>query len=149
MIGSNLIYILLAIVAGIAVTFQGPISSTLGAITKSNDFATLWSFIGGSIVVVIYFLVKRQGLPDISLLKSAPLWSYLGAVTGIIYVSLVILVIPKLGVGNATIILLISQVITALLLDHFGAFGFPVKPLTLMKLTGVALMIGGIYLINK
>lgn len=38
------IYILLTLFAGVAVTIQGPINSSLGNFLKSPDLATFWSF---------------------------------------------------------------------------------------------------------
>jgi len=37
-------------------------------------------------------------------------------------------------------------VIGGLLMSHFGWLGSPVQPITLMKLIGVAVMIGGVSL---
>lgn len=147
--GNSMIYPLLAIIAGISVTLQGPINASLGKSLKSPDLSTFWAFFGGTILIAIYLFIKKEPIPNIATIKGIPLWSYLGAVTGIIYVALVILVTPNLGVGATTVLLLLAQITTALLLDHFGAFGFIAKPITLMKLAGVLLMTGGVYLINK
>lgn len=147
--GNNIIYPLLAILAGISVTFQGPINASLGKSLKSPDLATFWAFLGGTVLIAIYLFVKKEPVPNLSVIKEIPVWSYLGAITGIIYVALVIFVTPKLGVGTTTVLLLLAQIITAMFLDHFGAFGFVAKPITLMKIAGVILMTGGVYLINK
>ncbi|WP_068268472.1 DMT family transporter [Caviibacter abscessus] len=147
--GNNIIYPLLAIVAGISVTLQGPINTSLGKSLKSPDLATFWAFFGGTVLIGIYLLAKKEPVPDLAQIKEIPVWSYLGAVTGIIYVALVILVTPKLGVGTTTVLLLLAQIITALVLDHFGVFGFIAKPINLVKVAGVVLMTGGVFLISK
>ena len=147
--GNNLIYTLLAVVAGIAVTIQGPINASLGKSLKSADMATFWAFAGGTSLIAIYLVLKKEPLPSIDIIRQTPIWSYLGAITGLIYVFIVIFVTPHLGVGNTTILLLFAQIITALLLDHFGAFGFIPKPINLIKIIGVSLMTGGVFLISK
>lgn len=145
----NLIYMLLAVVAGIAVTVQGPINTILGKNLKNSNMATFWSFFGGTVVLAVYFLISRQSLPTVDLIKSTPWWTYLGAITGIIYVALVIYVTPALGVGRVTVLLLIAQTLTALFLDHIGAFGFAQRPIDLNKIVGLVLMIAGVVFINK
>ena len=42
-----------------------------------------------------------------------------------------------------------SQLGTAMIFDHFGLFGYEVRPFDIYRLIGVALMAVGIYLINK
>ena len=54
--------------------------------------------------------------------------------------------IPQVGAGPVMITLLAGQVIGGLLMSHFGWLGSPVQPITLMKLIGVAVMIGGVSL---
>jgi bacterial/archaeal transporter family-2 protein len=44
------------------------------------------------------------------------------------------------------ITLLAGQIIGGLLMSHYGWLGSPVQPVTLAKLAGVALMIGGVLL---
>ena len=53
---------------------------------------------------------------------------------------------PQVGAGPVMITLLAGQVIGGLLMSHFGWLGSPVQPITLMKLIGVAVMIGGVSL---
>jgi len=54
--------------------------------------------------------------------------------------------IPQVGAGPVMITLLAGQVIGGLLMSHFGWLGSPVQPITLMKVIGVAVMIGGVSL---
>lgn len=145
----NLVYILLTLFAGFVVTIQGPINAALGKYIKSADMALFWSFLGGTIVVTIYVLVKRVAFPSVEVIKTVPLWAYLGAITGLVYVSLLILVIPHLGAGNATVLLILAQIITALILDHFGLFGMEIRSINAIKIVGAVLILGGVYLVNR
>ncbi len=54
--------------------------------------------------------------------------------------------IPKVGAGPVMITLLAGQVLGGLLMSHYGWLGSPVQPITLTKLAGVAVMIGGVML---
>ncbi len=54
--------------------------------------------------------------------------------------------IPKVGAGPVMITLLAGQVLGGLLMSHYGWLGSPVQPITLTKLAGVVVMIGGVVL---
>jgi len=42
-----------------------------------------------------------------------------------------------------------GQLIFAVVFDHFGLLGFPVKSVSLFRLAVVILMIAGVYLVRK
>ena len=54
--------------------------------------------------------------------------------------------IPQVGAGPVMITLLAGQIIGGLLMSHFGWLGSPVQPVTMTKLAGVLVMIGGVVL---
>jgi transporter family-2 protein len=54
--------------------------------------------------------------------------------------------IPQVGAGAVMITLLAGQVLGGLLMSHYGWLGSPVQPVTLTRLAGVAVMIGGVVL---
>lgn len=54
--------------------------------------------------------------------------------------------IPQVGAGPVMITLIAGQVLGGLLMSHFGWLGSPVQPISLVKLAGVGLMIGGVVI---
>ena len=54
--------------------------------------------------------------------------------------------IPRVGAGPVMITLLAGQVAGGLLLSHYGWLGSPVEPVTITKIVGVLVMIGGVVL---
>lgn len=145
-----LFFVILAIIAGIIVTIQGPVNVELGKSFGNQYWATVGTFIVGGIFLIIYSLVTKQTLPNLSELgHPVNWWKLLGGILGAIYVLSVIICIPQLGVGTATVLLMFSQLGTAMIFDHFGLFGYEVRPFDIYRLIGVALMAVGIYLINK
>ena len=54
--------------------------------------------------------------------------------------------IPQVGAGPVMITLLAGQILGGLLMSHFGWLGSPVQPVTMTKLAGVLVMIGGVVL---
>ena len=54
-------------------------------------------------------------------------------------------------IGGAAFIALIvaGQMAGALALDHFGALGFPERPVTALRLAGVACVVLGVVLLSR
>jgi bacterial/archaeal transporter family-2 protein len=57
--------------------------------------------------------------------------------------------IPKVGAGSVMIALLAGQVIGGLIMSHYGWLGSPVQPITLAKVVGVLVMLGGVVLATR
>jgi bacterial/archaeal transporter family-2 protein len=57
--------------------------------------------------------------------------------------------IPRVGAGNVMITLLAGQVIGGLIMSHYGWLGSPVQPVTIAKIVGVLVMIGGVVLATR
>ena len=54
--------------------------------------------------------------------------------------------IPQAGAGAVMITLIAGQVIGGLVMSHYGLLGSPVQPISLMKVAGVVVMIGGVVM---
>jgi transporter family-2 protein len=57
--------------------------------------------------------------------------------------------VPEVGAGPFFVLLVAGQVLSGLLVSHFGWFATPVSPLTPMKLAGAGIMIVGVYLTTR
>ncbi len=145
---SKLIYIALTLFAGMIVTFQGPINGALGKVLKP-ELATFWSFLSGTIIIAIYLVVKKETIPTIEEILKIPRLYLIGGVIGVLYVFLITLLIPKLGSANTIFLIILSQMLTALIIDHFGLIGVEVKSINIYKIIGFLFMFLGVFLINK
>lgn len=58
-------------------------------------------------------------------------------------------IIPQIGAGPMTMMLLGGQVLSAMALSHFGWLGSPVQPVTLTNVIGALVMLGGIFLATR
>jgi transporter family-2 protein len=58
-------------------------------------------------------------------------------------------IIPQIGAQQMTVMLLAGQILSAMLLSHFGWLGSPVQPVTLTNAVGALLMIGGVFLATR
>jgi transporter family-2 protein len=88
-------------------------------------------------------------VPGIERFTTAPKWSYFGGILGGTYILLIVLLAPKLGIGNVTVLVLMGQVLAAIIIDHFGLLGAPVHRFNWYRLAGVIFLCSGVFLIKK
>lgn len=58
-------------------------------------------------------------------------------------------VIPQLGAGPFTLAMLVGQIVSAMVLSHFGWLGSPKQPVLAINLVGVVVMIIGVVLTTR
>ena len=51
---------------------------------------------------------------------------------------------PKIGVANFIVMAVSSQILFSLMIDHFGLFGAPVKPISMIQLFGAVMLLIGL-----
>ena len=99
-----------------------------------------------AIVVITGSLLLSQGLPRLNFDASIPFWYYLGGIFVATYILGMTWVAPRFGVGNAVAFVLLGQLISMALIDHFAWFGAAHHPITLQRVAGLALMTIGVFL---
>ena len=57
--------------------------------------------------------------------------------------------IPQVGAGPITFALLGGQIISAIVVSHYGWLGSPMQPITAMNLVGAAVLLVGIILATR
>lgn len=142
-------FVLLGIIAGISVPTQAGINAQLGVWTKSPVIAATISFAVGTFTLVVYSFATRIPLPAVATIGSHPWWIWTGGALGAFFVTATIMLVPKLGATTMVATILAGQMLASLLLDHFGALGYPLHPVSLGRLAGVALVCVGVWLIKS
>lgn len=145
----QILFLILALLAGIMIPFQSAINAQLGKALQSPYYSALTVFVVAAIGIFIYIVLSRFATPSAEQFSSAPVWSYLGGVLGGAYILLIVICAPKLGIGNVTVLVLLGQIPSAVLIDHFGLLGFLVHTLNWKRLEGVVFMAAGVYLFRK
>lgn len=137
--------------SGMTIPIQTSINSRLGLQVKSPYIASAISFLVGTMVLLIVsFLAEPHFISDIALLSSIPWWILIGGgCLGVFYLTSNILLLPRLGSALTVVVTLLGQMIMALAIDHFGWFHVPVHELNGPRLIGIALMLGGVFVIKK
>src|SRR5207249_4514469 len=105
------------------------------------------SFSVGTVLLAIAVAASRTPLPVARLVRM-PWWMWMGGVLGVFIVSTNIVVAPRLGAALLLSLAIGGQLGAALALDHYGAFAFPVHPISFGRVAGAVLLIGGVVLIR-
>lgn len=145
----QLSFILLALCAGMMIPFQSAMNAQLGKALQSPHYAALSVFVIAAIGLSLYILFNRYAVPSAQQFAGAPTWSYLGGILGGAYILLIVVCAPKLGIGNVTVLVLLGQVLSAVVIDQFGLLRSPVHIINIQRIIGVILVIAGVYLVKK
>ena len=74
----------------------------------------------------------------------------LGAgIFGLILYQTINITLPRLGSTTMVALIIVGQLLTGVVIDHFGWFGVAVRPIDLTRLAGVLVLLAGGYLIVK
>ncbi|MFJ2689575.1 DMT family transporter [Pseudomonas sp. NPDC087336] len=140
--------LLLAAFAGAVVPFQSAINVNLGRGLGHPLWATLASLVVSIMVLLPIMLAMRLPLTSLAFIGKAPLWMWAGGAFGVCFISLALVLLPKLGASGFMALALAGQVVASLVLDHFGWFGLEERQITLPRLAGAVLLISGVVLIQ-
>jgi len=139
------IFLMLAL-AGIAVAFQAGVNGALGKQIGTIE-ASFTSFAVGTIFIFIAMIIFGKG--NVLLIKNVPLWQLTGGILGAIYVMTSVLMVPKIGIGGVLMLLIIAQLSTSAVIDHFGIFTGVSIPINWKKLLAMGLMFSALWLFYK
>jgi transporter family-2 protein len=138
-------YALLMCIAGIGIAIMAALNSRLGTMLHSTSLATTILFVFAAIVSLIYLFLSG-GMPKNSVQESIPTFYYFGGLFVIFYIFSITWVAPKFGVGNAISLVLLGQLISMAVIDHFSLFGVIRSSLSIERLIGLIFMVIGVFM---
>lgn len=142
-------YYLLSLLAGICVAIQTGVNSQLRHDTGNPIFTALISFtIGTAALLILYFSFFRQS-PAFPQGYAFEWWKFTGGLCGVLYITAVVIAAPRIGAANSLGLIVLGQFVAAIIIDHFGWMGLPIKPITWYRVGGIGLLMAGAYLIQK
>ena len=141
---SNTSYALIMLAAGIGIHVLAALNASLGRTIGAPAAASVVLFAVALISARVVVLIT--GPAAIANVASAPKHLLFAGVLIAFYVLTITYIAPHFGIGNAVFFVLLGQLISAALIDHFGLFGALQTPLTLTRATGIAVMAAGVFL---
>jgi transporter family-2 protein len=138
-------YALLMCVAGMGIPVMAALNGALGVKLHSPALATSILFFVGWVVSLLYLLLSG-GMPKTITQEPIPIFFYLGGLLVIFYILSITWVAPKFGVGNAVAFVLLGQLISLAIIDHYGLLGAPQTSISVLRLIGLVLMVAGVFM---
>jgi len=140
---------LLAMGAGAAITVQATMNAQLGVLLKSSMLGTSIAFLFSCVFTILAMMLWSKQYPQLTDMKAVPLYLWFsGGALSAFGVGMFYYLIPKMGVASMMSYALSGQIIVATIISHFGWFDLPLKPINLLKISGIIALIVSMLLIN-
>ena len=88
-------------------------------------------------------------MPTAEGIAGMPWWAPLGGLVGAFAVVAGLIFVNQVGAGAFAGLTITANILMSLIIDKYGWFGMEVHPLSLGRMAGAVLMVGGIALISK
>ncbi len=140
--------IIFIMLVGATVPLQAGVNTQLAKAFNNPIQSALISFFGGMVIMAVVALVLREPFPSWAKIKSVPPYMLTGGALGVVMVLTAIYLTPKLGATILISCFVAGQMIASLILDNYGWLGFPLHPISILRVVGVVLLIGGVLLVR-
>ncbi|WP_201618106.1 DMT family transporter [Psychrobacter urativorans] len=134
----------LLLLGGMAIAAQ---SSINGALSIRTDVVTTAWLANVVAAVILLILVVFFEPPQTATMFSVPTWQLAGALFGAFSMVAIVIGVPRIGTAATIVAVIAGQIITGLLVDHFGLFGNTQLTLDYKRMAAIALLAGALYLI--
>lgn len=139
---SVLFIVLIGLAGGIAVGLQSPMASMISQRLGALESVFI-VHVGGALVALLPLLLLGSRL---SQWRSVP-WYTLGAgAFGLVVISAVSYMIPRVGVAASITTIVAGQLLVGVVLDHFGWLGAAPRELDAARLLGLGVVLAGVWL---
>jgi transporter family-2 protein len=137
-----------AFVAGALVPLQGGSNAALGRALGHPLWASVASLTVSLLAVLPVLLATRANAPLVGEALQRPLWMWLGGLAGVIYITLALILTPRLGATTFIVCVVAGQMLASLLIDHYGLMGLAQRLATPGRIAGVALIFAGMIVVQ-
>ncbi|TCW85219.1 hypothetical protein C5O80_08340 [Burkholderia sp. SRS-46] len=139
---------LAAFVAGALVPLQAGSNAALGRALGHPLWAAAASLTVSLLVVLPLLVAARADAPLVAQALHRPPWLWFGGLAGVVYVTLALLLTPRLGATTFIVCVVAGQMLASLLIDHHGLMGLPQRLATPGRIAGVLLIVAGMVVVQ-
>ena len=132
------------LLAGIGIPIMAAMTSSLGKHLSSPIAASAFAFLLAFCIALLALVINDK--PFVRQFSSAPKHLFIAGAFIAFYVLSISFVAPHFGIGNAIFFVLLGQLLSAAVIDHFGLFGAQINHLSIMRVSGILFMVFGVWL---
>lgn len=137
-----------ALLSGGLIALQAPTNAMLARGLGSPVNAAFVSFaVGCAALLAVAFALGAR--PAAGAVRGLPWYAWTGGLYGAVFVALAAFAVPRTGVTVFLTVAIAGQLVMALLLDRLGAFGVPRVEVSAVRLAGIAMVLGGAFLVRR
>lgn len=141
---------LIALLAGGLIALQAPINAEAASRLGHPLTAATMSFLVGTSALIILVLLFARHQVQLEAFKSLPLYMLIGGgLLGAVYVTVNIVLAPRIGVAALMALGIAGQLFAALLIDRFGLFSLVERGLTSGRVGGALLVLAGALMVRS
>ncbi|MCE0799510.1 DMT family transporter [Buttiauxella sp. A2-C1_F] len=142
----QLIFILLVVAGGMGLSVEagllGPLGSEVGDL-----WATFSIFgVGAALTFLLMLFFSPRNSPSFF---AQPSWTLLGGILGPVYVVILTVAVPSIGIAMTMIGILAGQVSKSLVIDHYGLFGSSHRKIDSKRLIALIFIVAALFLMAK
>lgn len=138
--------ILFTLIGGITLSAQSSINGTFSRKAGTIE-TTFLTFITGTMFLTIFIIFFGSG--NVLALLEAPKWQLSAAFLGTMYLLLTVIAVPRIGVIATTIAAIAGQLVSGVIIDHFGWFNSLIIELDIKRAFALLFMLISLYFIYK
>ena len=141
---------LIALLAGGFIALQAPINAEAAARLGHPLTAATMSFCVGTVALIVLTALFARNDTHLEAFKSLPLYMLLGGgLLGAVYVTVNLMLAPRIGVAAVMALGIAGQLFTALLVDRLGLFALMERGLTFGRVSGALLVLVGALMVRS
>ncbi len=136
------------LIAGALQAWGPPMNNALRNALTNPWLASVVSFLPIVALLLCILLCQPRPLPTMGGLGAMPWWAPLGGLVGAFAVIAGLILVDKVGAGAIAGLTITANILMSLVIDKYGWFGMQVHDLSVGRIVGAVLMVGGIALIS-
>ncbi|MGB1946497.1 MAG: DMT family transporter [Candidatus Puniceispirillaceae bacterium] len=140
----NIKYLIWALLAGAFIPLIGILNGRVGRALGEPFYASVMLFGVAIILAFVVSVIFGKAAPSVQNLQTLRPMDYTAGFIVAFYVISATVLAGKIGVANFIVMAVSGQIMFSLMIDHFGLFGAPVKPINMTQLVGAVLLLIGL-----
>ncbi|MEL0143049.1 MAG: DMT family transporter [Alphaproteobacteria bacterium] len=140
----NIKYLIWALLAGAFIPLIGILNGRVGRALGEPFYASVMLFGVAIILAFVVSVIFGKAAPSVQNLQTLRPMDYTAGFIVAFYVISATVLAGKIGVANFIVMAVSGQIMFSLMIDHFGLFGAPVKPINITQLVGAILLLIGL-----
>jgi transporter family-2 protein len=143
-----LLLLAVAVAVGAAVPLQSAVNAQMAASQGHPLYGAVTNTAVATVILTGLILAFRLPAPNLRAAASGPWWLWTGGFVGAAFVFGALFVAPRIGAAAFAAATIFGTVAASLVIDHFGLLGFPVKPMSLLRVAGTGCVLAGVVLLQ-